>query len=379
MNSTGKRHVALLIRSMNYGGAERQVALLANGLAELGHRVSLIVFYPGGPMLARLSPNVKVYCLEKRGRWDVIGFGRRMARVLEEEKPEILYSFLTVANLIACTAKQRFRGLRVVWGVRSSDLDLDEYDWFARFTFWLECQASRRPDLIISNSIAGRRYAVARGFPDRESFIVIPNGIDTERFQRDRELREAVRAEWSVRPDEKLVGIVGRLDAVKDYPTFLRAAAGVAKQRDNARFVSIGAGTQEYLGELQEQARRVGLDGKMMWVGPRSDLPAVYSALDLLVSSSRSESFPNVLGEGMACGVPCVATDVGDTRQILNGNGVVVAAGDAEALARGIQEMLERTRLDAAELGGELRKRIVEDFSSAAAVERTSRALESLL
>lgn len=378
LSRTEKRRVALLIRSMNYGGAETQVSLLANGLAELGHQVSLLVFYPGGPMLAQLSPAVKVYCLEKRSRWDVRGFWRRLIGALRDEKPEVLYSFLTVANLLASAAKWRLRGLRVMWGVRSADLDLKSYDWFARFTYWLECRASGWPDLIIVNSEAGRRYALAQGFADRESFVVIPNGIDMDRFQQDAGLRKAVRAEWGVEPCETLVGIVARLDPVKDYPTFLEAAAKVASRGGAARFVSIGAGTSNYLAELKERAARLRLNGKMIWAGPRSDLPGVYSALDVLVSSSRSESFPNVLGEGMACGVPCVATDVGDARRILNGKGVIVRAGDANELAQGIQEMTERTRREGAELREELRRRIGEEFSVHSLILRTSQALESI-
>jgi glycosyltransferase involved in cell wall biosynthesis len=163
---------------LNYGGAETQVTILANGLARSGHAVSLLVFYPDGPLRERLSTDVTLRCLEKRGRWDVIGFLPSLFRVLDEEQADVLYAFLPVANLLACLTRLRSPKLKVAWGVRASDMDLTRYDWLSGFTYWLERRFSRCPNLIIANSAAGRRYAVSRGFPDNDRFIVIPNGID---------------------------------------------------------------------------------------------------------------------------------------------------------------------------------------------------------
>ena len=124
---------------------------------------------------------------------------------------------------------------------------------------------------------------------------------------------------------------------MKDYPTFLEAAAIVAGRKQGMRFVSVGAGPPDYAARLREQARRLGLEGKMIWAGPRGDLPSIYNALDLLVSSSAfGEGFSNVLGEAMACGIPCIATDVGDAREILGEAGIVVSRRNPEALADGI-------------------------------------------
>jgi glycosyltransferase involved in cell wall biosynthesis len=369
--------IALLIQSLNYGGAEMQMTILANGLARSGHAVSVLVFYPNGPLRERLSPDVKVRCLEKRGRWDVVGFLRSLFRVLDEERPHVLYAFMPVANLLASLARLRSPKLKVAWGVRASNMDLKRYDRLSRFTYWLERRFSRCPDLIVANSTAGRRYAVSRGFPDHDRFIVIPNGIDVEQFRPDARLRGAVRAEWGVLPDEILVGIVARLDPMKDYPGFLEAAARLARREQRVRFVSVGAGPEDYTTVLKEQARGLGLDKRMIWAGPRGDLPAVYNSLDLLVSSSAfGEGFSNVLGEAMACGIPCVATDVGDAREILGDSGAVVPPCDPEALAAGMVALLERRRLEGASLGARLRQRVAENFSVETFVEREKAALE---
>jgi glycosyltransferase involved in cell wall biosynthesis len=370
--------IVLLIRSLNYGGAEMQLTILANGLVRSGHAVSLLVFYPNGSLRERLSPDVTVRCLRKRGRWDVIDFVRNLFRILDEEHPDVLYAFLPVANLLACLTRLRSRKLKLIWGVRASDVDLGRYDWLSRLSYWLERRFSRCPSLIIANSEAGRRYCVSRGFPDNDRFTVIPNGIDVEYFRPDLRLREALRAEWGVLPHETLVGIVARLDPLKDYPSFLQAAGKLAVSDRGLRFVSVGAGQESYAAILQEQARALGLAERMIWAGPRGDLPAVYNALDLLVSSSLSEGFSNVLGEAMSCGVPCVATDVGDAREILGDSTAVVPPGDPEALAVCTMALLERVRVEGADLGTRLRKRVAENFSVEMLVQRTKAALEAI-
>jgi glycosyltransferase involved in cell wall biosynthesis len=368
--------IALLIRSLDYGGAEMQATVLANGLAHLGHAVSLLVFYPGGPLFERVSSGVTVRCLDKRGRWDVIGFLRSLFRVLDEEQPDVLCAQMPVANLLACLTRLRSPKLKVIWGVRASDA---RYDWLAQVSYWFECRFSGCPDLIIANSTAGRRYAVSCGFPDNDRFVVIPNGIDVEHFRPDSRLRGAVRAEWGILPDETLVGIVARLDPMKDHPSFLEAAAILARRERGVRFISVGTGPETYAASLREQARGLGLKEKMIWAGPRGDLPAIYNALDLLVSSSAfGEGFSNVLGEAMACGVPCVATDVGDAREVLGDTGTVVPPSNPEALAAGIMVMLERLRFERASLGARVRQRIAENFSAEKFVERTKVALETM-
>lgn len=356
-----------------------QVTILANGLARLGHAVSLLVFYPNGPLLERLSPDVTVRCVGKRGRWDVIRFLHSLFRVLDEEQPDVLYAFLPIANLLACLTRLRSPKMKVTWGVRASDVDLTCYDWLSRVTYWLERRFSRCPNLIIANSAAGRRYAVSRGFPDNDRFVVIPNGIDIDHFRPDARLRAEVRAEWGVLPHETLVGIVARLDPMKDHPNFLEAAAKLARREQGVRFVSVGAGPEDYTAVLQEQARTLGLDKRMIWAGPRGDSPAVFNALDLLVSSSAfGEGFPNVLGEAMSCGVPCVATDVGDAREILGDRDAVVPPCNPDALVAGIMVLLERLRLEGASLGARVRQRVADNFSVEMLVQRTKVALETM-
>ena len=355
-----------------------QATLLANGLARAGLAVTVITFYPGGPLRGRLVPEVTVRSLDKRSRWDVWGFLRCLFRVLDEAQPDVLYAFLTVPNLLACLARQRSPGLKVVWGVRASELDLARYDWLSRFTYWLECRLSRCPNLIIANSVAGRRHAVLQGFPDDERFIVIPNGIDVERFHPDSGLREAVRAEWGVLPHEVLVGIVARLDPMKGHETFLKAAAILTGERQGVRFICVGDGPEAFKQKLVALSKEVGLGHRLIWVSAGDNVGAIYNALDLVTScSSYGEGFSNVIGEAMACGRPCVVTDVGDAKRIVGDTGYVVAPENPAALASAWQVALDAGDDEKARRGQRAREHIIEHFSLERLIEDTARVLET--
>ena len=150
---------------------------------------------------------------------------------------------------------------------------------------------------------------------------VIPNGIDTSRFREMPGSGARLRALWGVRDDQILIGLVGRLDYMKDHPTFLRAAAKLTHHNDSVRFVCVGGGPISYAAQLKDLSSELGLHDRIVWAGDQDDMPSVYSALDLLVSSSSGEGFSNVIGEAMACGVPCVVTDVGDSALIVGETG----------------------------------------------------------
>ncbi|ALA60771.1 glycosyltransferase [Nitrospira moscoviensis] len=363
--------ILFLIRSLESGGAERQLVVLARGLRQRGHDVAVAVFYPGGPLEDELKEDdVPIHSLEKRGRWDVLGFLTRLIQTVRRERPDVLHSY--ISNLVTVPVQPFCPGTRIVWGVRSSHLDFDRYDWLFRFSHKLSCRLARSADLIIANSHAGRRGHVADGYPAQKT-AVIPNGIDTARFRRNPAARERIRREWGISRDEELIGLVGRLDPMKDHETFLRAAAQLSHVRPAVRFVCVGDGPSAYRAALQGRTGALGLSDRLLWAGMRSDMANVYSALDLLVNCSYGEGFSNVIGEAMACGVPCVATDVGDSRLIVGSMGALVPPKDPMALMKGMQQVLDR-RLPPAEI----RRPVVERFSVETLVRATEQHLLAL-
>jgi glycosyltransferase involved in cell wall biosynthesis len=204
----------------------------------------------------------------------------------------------------------------------------------------------------------------------------VPNGIDTQRFQRDHQARERVRAAWGAGRQERLVGLVARLDPVKGHPTFVEAAALVASLRPGVRFVCVGGGTGDYPASLLRAAEQAGATEVVLWAGEVLDVVSAYSALDVLcLPSWRAEGFPNVIGEGMACGLPAVVTDVGDASLVVADAGRVVAPQDAEQLARAVVEVLDELAASPAVVAARSRQRIVDAFDARLLAPRTVAAL----
>jgi glycosyltransferase involved in cell wall biosynthesis len=255
-------------------------------------------------------------------------------------------------------------------------MNLNYYDWFVRLSFLFECTLSAFADLIIANSQSGREYYIKHGFPSNK-VVVIHNGIDVDRFKPDSQERKRVRAEWGIPENIILVGNVARLDPIKDHFTFLNAALLLARETTDIRFVCIGDGSIEYREQLLTYANRIGLEGIVSWIGSRTDMAAVYNALDVVVSSSMSEGFPNVLGEALACGVPCVATNAGDSALILGTiSGRVVPVKDSRALADGITRILESRGIPPVSI---IRQRISDMFHEDRMVQTTEQAVMSLV
>jgi glycosyltransferase involved in cell wall biosynthesis len=368
--------VAFLIRDLNYGGAQRQLVTLVKGLNKQSFDVTVLCFYPGGPLEKDLKDNrIRLMCLEKRERWDVLGFLWRLFRHLKDIQPDVLHGYLGESNLLTIFLKPLFPSTKMIWGIRESNTDPNIYGWLGHRLFQLECILSPFADLIVVNSHAGKTYHLTHGFPP-DKMVVIPNGLDTERFQPDSEARAKVRAEWETSENTILIGLVGRLDPMKDHRNFLRAAALMCEERQDVRFVCVGTGPENYARELHELASELNITEQIIWAGARPDMPAVYNALDIATSASAyGEGFANVIGEAMACGVPCVVTDVGDSKFIVGDAGVVVAPSNSQALFTAWLEILQMNK---EKLSRMAKTRIHENFQIKVLYEKTENILISV-
>jgi len=371
--------VVFLARSLGLGGAERQLVELAKGLHRRSHDVSVAVFYSGHPLDAELErAGVPLHDLGKRGRWDVAGFAARLLRLIRAERPDILHSYLSVPNMLAAIAAPLLPSTAIVWGVRASNVSVEHYDWLTRLTERAGVLLARGADRILVNSQAGFAHHVRIGYPESR-MRVIDNGIDTERFVHDARRGSALRARWGVSTDDVLIGLVGRLDPMKGHRTFFEAASRIATIRQNVRFVCVGSGSAEFTAELRLIADGFGLTDRVIWQEALPDPVAVYGALDCLCSASTfGEGFPNVVAEAMACGVPCVVTDVGDSARIVQCSRYVARGGDAVSLQNAIVALLEDIDLGRLDRKA-LRYRIVTEFSVDRLVSRTESVLADAL
>lgn len=370
--------ILFLIRHLNYAGAEYQLVTLAKALRQQGHAVAVAVFYTGGPLETDLTEaGVPVHSLGKSGRWETLGFIWRLVKLVRSEKPDVLHGYLSVSNILTVLMRLICPGVRVAWGVRASNMDLSDYDWLMRFSHRIECWLSRFADLIIVNSYAGLRYSAANGFPG-DRMIVIPNGIDTDRFRPDAEGRRRVRGELGIKEGQTLIGLVGRIDPMKDHATFLKAASMLAEKYQHLVFVCVGRSCEPYKQQLVRMSNQLALSNRLIWAEARTDMPAVYNALDVLVSSSAyGEGFPNVIGEALACGVSCVVTDVGDSALLVSESGEVVPPRNPQAIKAAIEKHINGARASTNKHESN-RQRIRDQFSVATLESRTESALIAL-
>jgi glycosyltransferase involved in cell wall biosynthesis len=354
------------------GGAERQLVNLAKGLAKIGHEVTIGVWVAGGSHERELAGSGIRCELLRASKYPglrlmrLVASARALARHI---KPHVVHGYMDTANFIAALLDSPQPECRVVWGVRSSSpsqVDLSGWviDRANRFL-------SKRAALIIANSAAGAAYAAANGYP-ADRLKVIHNGVDTERFRHDADGAARSRREWGIRPGERVIGMAARLDPIKDYGNFVAAARLLAARRPEVRFVCVGEGTGPDRGRMLDIIRDAQLGERLQWRGFAEDVPAFYSALDLATSTSHSEGFSNVIAEAMACGIPCVVTDVGDSALLVGETGRVVPRRDPVALAsaweRALQDSPTRPR-------PECRARIVQNFSIARLVAETEAAI----
>lgn len=362
---------------MAVGGTQRQLIVLCRELQRRGHEVTVLLHYVGERLDAELHERgARIIDLNKRGRWHNFGFLIRLIRAVRAERPDVVYAHLPLPNLLALLLRYLGGGCAVVCGVRASDMSEARANWPVRLSLQLERRLVRHADMVIVNSRTGERD-LSRG-KHYEHLVVIENGFEPERFRFDESGRRRKRASWQVADETPVVGCVARLDPMKDHATLLQAFALLRQSHANARLICVGTLLQPHFSELRELTRRLRLDEVVRWVEHESDLGALYSGFDALcLSSAYGEGFSNVLAEAMACGVPCVATDVGDARRILSSADYLVPPRDPDSVARALAAALAQgsacSELRAAKIHRDFSVRNLADKTEAALTEALRR------
>ena len=362
--------VVHVISGLELGGAETMLYRLIRASDQSAFQSEVVSMTTRGPVGEWIEAlGIPVHALRmKRGLptpWHLLPLIRR----LRQAKPEVVQTWMYHADLFGGVAGRLAGRLPVVWGIHHTRLERQTTPantlWTARVNARLSHWIPRR---IVCCSEATRRVHAQMGYAT-EKMVVIPNGIDLERFGPNPEARLSVRAELGLDPEALLIGMVARFHPLKDHHNFVRAAQRLAEVSD-ARFLLCGEGILPENAELSGWIEQAGLGGRFHLLGRREDTPRLFASLDISTLSSRSEAFPLVVGEAMASGVPCVVTDVGDAAEIVGTTGVVVAPRDLQALAEAWNKLIEAGPEGRARLGELARKRIAERYSLQATVTR---------
>lgn len=346
-----------VIAGLGIGGAERMLASLVAAPRVAPHRRIVVDLMAGGALAPEIrAAGVEVRELGLAGPLSVPRVVSTLARILRETRPAAVQSWMYYADLLALWALERSgrrRETRLYWGVRCSDMDQSRYGAALRWTIRACARRAHRPDAVVANSYAGRAFHQTLGYAPR-AFPVIPNGVDTARFRPDDGARRHVRAALGIDGAAFVALHAARVDPMKDHATL----AAVAGLRPQMVFLAAGKGTEALAGP-----------GNLRGLGVRADMPMLYAAADAVLSTSAfGEGFSNVIAEGMAAGVPAVATDVGDARTIVGETGIVVRPRDAAALAVALDALAAAGPGERALRAAGARARIEQRFSLARCV-----------
>jgi len=343
---------------------------------------SIVVALKGPDTLSRTlaEAGIKIHHLEMgKGPFSLWRGVARLHRILDAYQPHILQGWMYHANLMCSLAAQRLSYRpTVIWGIRHSLNRLAREKLTTRWVIKLGAKLSRKADRIVYNSYTSATQHRAIGYEAAKE-AVIQNGVDCGRFKPCKEARKWLRNEiLGVDDEEFLVGMIARFHQIKGHDVFLRAAAIVARMETKVRFVMAGKAVEQSNPRFWSLITGANLRSKVSLLGERSDVERILPGLDVLCSPSRTESFPNVVAEAMACGVPCVVTDVGDSARIVGNAGLVVPPGDSRALADALAKLIEMPEGERTKLGIRARKRIMA-FDHSLVVERWYSLYEKLL
>jgi glycosyltransferase involved in cell wall biosynthesis len=302
----------------------------------------------------------------------------RLARTTRQFKPDLIQGWMYHGNLAAQFAAMfATRPVSIFWNIRQSLYSLDHEKRLTANVIKFGARLSHWPSRILNNSKKSVEQHGAIGY-HTESTVVIPNGFDTELFAPSEEARYSVRAELGVAPNTFLIGLIGRYHPMKDHRTFLRAAALLLKEYPETQFLLAGKRVDWNNESLRSQVQALGMVERVHLLGERLDMPRLTAALDIASSSScYDEGFPNVVGEAMSCGIPCVVTDVSDLPWIVGNSGRVVPPSSPEAMAAEWKKLIEIGRPGRTALGLAARSRVMQWFSLSSVVGQYETLYES--
>jgi glycosyltransferase involved in cell wall biosynthesis len=291
----------------------------------------------------------------------------RLDRVLRELRPEILQTWLYHADFLGLLIRQLGHIPHLVWNIRCSDASLSAADIaLRRMLSW----CSPVPDAVVVNSRAGQHFHERIGYRPRR-WEYVPNGFDINKLRPDPEARGRIRAELTIDEETILIGLPARHHPMKDHDTFLTAAPILTATRPEVCFALLGAGIEPSNRALIKAIESRGIADRILLLGERDDMAEMYAAFDIVtLCSAFGEGFPNVLGEAMASGLPCVATDIGDAAELLGGTGIVVPPRDPEALAAAWRKLIDLGAEGRRLLGDQARQRIIRDYGLGRAISR---------
>ncbi|MGE0449179.1 MAG: glycosyltransferase [Vicinamibacterales bacterium] len=295
---------------------------------------------------------------------------RRLQRLLHAVRPDVVHTWMYHADLVGGLASRLGRVAPVVWGLHHTPEPDEPLKPLTRAIVRVNAMLSTRvPTRIICCAQSAKRAHEALGFVSTK-LVTITNGFDTDAFVPDPAARLSLRSELGLGPEVPLVGLMARFHPQKGHDQFVQAVPLLPERHASAHFVLAGRGVSDRNTELGGWLAASGAAARFHLLGIRHDMPRLMAACDIVSSTACfGEAFPLVLGEAMSCGVPCAATDIGDSADLVGDTGRVVPPHDPRAIAEAWTSLLDLSAGERQALGRRARDRVVANFGIARCVQ----------
>lgn len=351
-----RRHILHVITCLDVGGAEMALYRLIREFQGSEYTHTVVSLIPGGGMYRRfVEAGIGLVVLDVRRA--PLSHMLRLVETIRTLRPDIVQTWMYHADFLGGLAARVAGNRNVIWGIRTTDVDGGCAPTTA--TLRRACAALSRwiPRSIVCVAEAARRSHAIIGY-DQDRMVVVANGFDLTALRASIAQRDSLRAACGFGPDDIVLGTLGRFNLDKDHANFVQAAGRLAGHHPRLRFLMVGKDLLPNNQALMHWIRATGQQERFVLLGERSDAAVCLAAMDIFCLSSRTEAFPNVVGEAMAMGLPCVATDVGDVGILMADTGVIVPKADPEALASGVAGLVQGGPAYRQQMGRQARERI---------------------
>ena len=351
-----------VITDLNTGGAEHALYNILNSDPGIGFHHHVICLGAGGKTARSIRElDVPVTKLNmQNGMVPFVGL-RKLFRLVRSVRPDVIQGWMYHGNLIAFLAAKVAPGdPALVWNVRHSLYDFRFEKLATQMIIFLNRLLSAQPDVLLYNSQKSKSQHENKGFSSMNG-RVIPNGIDLEKFKFSDKARWQMRKRLGIPGYARVIGHFARFHPIKDHPEFLRIASLLVEKYPEVHVVMCGREVSPVNQELNRLIP-IGLQHRFHLLDERDDIPELLSCIDVFCLSSASEAFPNILGEAMSVGVPCVTTNVGDCAMIVGDTGISVVQGDSAALFKALESFLIMPDTELDRLSARARSRIESNY-----------------
>ncbi len=363
MDSGSRMTITHIITGLNTGGAETMLYWLLRNVDQQQFTSRVISLTENGPIGEKLKklgiPIVVLGLNNKNSLWT--GFSKLLEE-LQINKPALIQTWMYHSDFLGGLAAKLVKGIRIVWGIHNSTLDQSNSKKSTRMVVRLNAFLSHfLPDRIVVCSRVSEKVHIQKGF-DGNRMVYIPNGFDLTEYRADVRVRAEVRNELGIASMAMVVGMAARFDPQKDYGTFFLAANELLNRFPDLHFVLCGDGVSwenSDIVSMVDSTRK----SQFHLLGRRNDMPRIYTSWDIAVLSSKyGEAFPLAIGEAMACEIPCVGTDVGDTSVLIGKTGFTVPPEAPILLADAVAKLISLPFAERSNLGKLAREHILSNY-----------------